>query len=441
MRRERAEILRCAANDVTVEPRRSAIAATAAETAEVTAWLAFHSASVEMRTVMRTVAISLFLLAACATGGFAQLPSALYTWDNIGNATPSVENWVKNFGTNTVTLDNSIPGELRIIETGGAGADVGVSDGANRIRESSTVASGGLDLTGLDFLEFDFGHSGSAPINVTFFVQASTGFNFVALGPALSITPGVNTYQVPLSSLTPAQAVYVRTVGFSAANHAAVGDVTWTLREVRSAGTPLTERTLITHDAGTPEGGLQGAIVNFDTSAVQGNNGGQNQTGLSHNASGSGSLQWTDLAGQNGAAVSWGNGTAWNNSTFNNRSTDLTGYEFMIVRMSAQQLTPGDATLSVTAFFQKNNFSFQAAQGGVPELLPTDGAFHDLVFSLTGLTNMEVVDLTGINLANHSGNLLINVDSINFIPEPSAMALLAACGLGFGLRRNRHGRL
>ena len=72
----------------------------------------------------------------------AQSPSVLYTFDNTGNATPNVENWVKNFGVNSAILDNLIPGELRITETGGAGAELAISDGANRIRESATAASG-----------------------------------------------------------------------------------------------------------------------------------------------------------------------------------------------------------------------------------------------------------------------------------------------------------
>ena len=67
-----------------------------------------------------------------------------------GNAAPSIENWVKDFGTNTVTLDNSVLGELRIVETGTPGEDVAISDGVNRVRESATGASGGTDVTGLD---------------------------------------------------------------------------------------------------------------------------------------------------------------------------------------------------------------------------------------------------------------------------------------------------
>lgn len=362
----------------------------------------------------------------------AQSPSALYTWSGTG----SVQDWVKNFGANTVILDNSIAGELRITETGVAGADIAMSDGANRVRESS-ISSGGTDITGLDFLEFDIGHSGLGNINVQFYVQASPGFNYVALGPDLAVTPGVNTYQVSLSDLTPAQAVYVRTFGFNARTHAAEGNVVWTVREVRAGGTPLATRTLITHDTGTPEGGLQGALVNFDNASVQGNNGGQNQTGLSHNSAGSGSLQWIDVAGGPGGAISWGNGEALNGNTFNNRTTDLSNYDTMILRISAEEVTPGaGGSVNVQAFFQANNFAFQAA-GTQP--LPIDGLFHDLAFSLVGLANMNSVDQTGINLGSHLTDLRINVDSITFVPEPHAGLLLLGgiLGLGLAIRRSK----
>lgn len=372
----------------------------------------------------------------------AQSPSALYTWDNTGNPQPSVESWVKNFGTNTVTLDNNTSGELTIIETGTAGEDVAISDGGNRIRESATNGSGGTDVTGLDYLEFDLGHNGSAPINVQFFVQASTGFNFVALGPDLAVTPGMNTYQVPLTGLTPAQAVYLRTVGFSARDHLAVGNVTWSLREVRAGGTPLTSRDLITHAAGTGDGGLQGAIANFDIAAIQGNNGGQNQTGLSWNSAGTGSLQWTDLGGSQGAAITWGNGTAWNGNTFNNRSTDLSNYDTMTVRISATDPLNGGGTLGFNAFVQTNNFSFQSVNGGVGQNIPIDGQFYDVTFPLAGLINMNAIDQTGINLFAHAQDLIINVDLIQFnvVPEPASFALLgiaAAACLGVVRRKGQ----
>jgi hypothetical protein len=208
--------------------------------------------------------------------------------------------------------------------------------------------------------------------------------------------------------------------------------VVWTVREVRTGGTPLTTRSLITHDSGTPEGGLQGALVNFDNAAVLGNNGGQNQTGLSHNASGSGSLQWTDLGGQNGAAISWGNGTALNGNTFNNRTTDLSNYGTVIYRISATEGLPAGGSVNVQSFFQTNNFNFQTP-GTLPLLI--DGQFHDLAFSLAGLSNMNSVDQTGLNLGIHATDLVINVDSIIFVPEPGSLALCAIAAGWLSIRR------
>jgi PEP-CTERM motif len=367
---------------------------------------------------------------AAGSRALAQSPSTLYTWPGTGNS----QQWFKNFGTNTVTIDNTTAGELTITETGTAGAGVAITDDFNRVRESPMGPNGGLDLTGLDFLEFDFGHNGGAPVNVQFFVQASPSNTFVALGPDLAVTGGVNTYQVPLSGLTFEQQVYVRTLGFNARDHAA--NLTWTLREVRSGGTPLAQRTLVTHDTGTVEGGLQGAIVNFDGTSVQGNSG-QNQTGLSHNPAGSGSLQWTDVAGGAGGAISWGNGTAWNGNGFNNRTTDLSNYAFVTVRMSAADAAGGGGTVDVQSFFQKNAFSSFQAAGILP--LAIDGQFHDLTFSLAGLTDMNVVDQSGINLGTHPQTLVINVDSVRFdVPEPAAGALLGIAAVGcFGRRRRR----
>jgi len=384
------------------------------------------------RRVLFASFVVLFL-ALCSPAS-AQSPSVLYTWAGTGN----VQQWFKSFGTNTVTLANTTPGELTVTETGTAGSSVALSDDFNRVRETPAGPNGGLDLTGLDYLEFDIGHNGASPINTQVYVQATPSSTFVALGPDISITPGVNTYQVPLTGLTAAQQVYIRTIGLNIRDHAAQGNLAWTVREVRSGGIPLATRDLITHDAGTPEGGLQGALVNFDNAAVQGNNGGQIQTGLSWNSAGSGSLQWTDVGGSSGAAISYGNGTALNGNTFNERVTDLSNYQTMLVRISALDAANPTGTVDVQTFFQKNNFgSFQAA--GTQSLV-TDGSFQDLVFSLAGLTDMNVVDQTGINLGAHANNLTINVDLIQFnaVPEPaSALALAALAGLGLMRRRNR----
>jgi hypothetical protein len=368
----------------------------------------------------------------------AQTPSALYSFDG----TPGTEEWIRAFGSNTVTLDNGTAGQLTITETGTdalAGTGVAISDGFNRVRESST-ASGGLDLTGLDFLEFDLGHNGAGSVPVQFYVQATPASAFRALGPDLAVTPGVNAYRVPLTGLAPEERVYLRTLGFNARDHVALGNLTWTLNEVRSAGTPLAQRTLVTHDTGTAEGGLQGALVNFDGGAVQGNTG-QDQTGLSHNPAGSGSLQWTDLGGGPGGAISWGNGTAWNGNTFNNRTTDLSNYGFVTISISATDPANGGGTVGVQQFFQTGpGFTFRAT--GLLQL-PIDGQFHELTFPLAGLTDMNVVDTIGINLAGHPQTLTMNVDSIRFdvVPEPASGAVLALAAAGtLALTRRRHAR-
>src|SRR5690606_8559000 len=105
----------------------------------------------------------------------AQSPQVLYTWEG----TAGVQDWARNFGTNTVTLDNDTPGILTITETGTPGTGVAIRDGFNRIIEASTGATGGLDLTGLNFLEFDMGHNGLGPVNVQFYVQASTASDYL----------------------------------------------------------------------------------------------------------------------------------------------------------------------------------------------------------------------------------------------------------------------
>jgi T5SS/PEP-CTERM-associated repeat protein len=342
---------------------------------------------------------------------FTWFPNVLYTWPGTGNN----QQWSRSFGagSTSATLTNVLPGELTIIETSvAAGDSQAFSDDANRVRETPSAAIGGLDLTGMKFLEFDLGHNGAGAINAQFFVQASTNFTYIALGPDLVVTQGVHTYQLPLSGLTPVQLVYIRTIGFNARLHAGSGNVVWTLREVRAVATPLATRDLVTFDNGTAEGGLQGAIVSFDGSAVLGNSG-QNQTGLSHNSAGSGSLQWTDLGGQNGGAISWGNGTAWLGNALNNRTTDLANFDTMIVRVSA---TGASGSIGVQGFFYVNNFgSFQSA--GV-QSLPVDGQFHDLSYSLAGLTNMNVVDQTGINLQAHPTDAVINVDLVRFEIAP-----------------------
>jgi hypothetical protein len=244
------------------------------------------------------------------------------------------------------------------------------------------------------------------------------------------VQPGMNTYQVPLTGLTPAQAVYLRTIGFNARTHNAVGDVVWSLQEVRAGGTPLKNRILFSADAAI-EGGLQGAYANFDLPAIQGNNGGQNQTGLSHDAA-TGSLKWTDVGGQQGAAMNFGNGTAWNGNTFNNRTADVSNYERVSVNISATDAANGGGLLGMNAFMQTNNFQFHSLQNGLGQNIPIDGRFHTLTWLIetnpagTPVPNANAMDAFGINLFGHAQDLDIRVNWIRFnVPEPTSVSLLA----------------
>jgi len=357
------------------------------------------------------------ILLACATSAGAQSPSVLYTWEGTGDTRV----WAKNFGDNEVTLENSVAGELTITETGTEGAGVAVSDGGNIVSEDAPAGSqGGLDLTGLSSLEFDVGHDGAEPIQVQFFIQGSPAFNFVALGPDQAVAPGMATYSLPLNDLTAEQIAHIRVIGLNIREHIDQGNVVWTIREVRSAGTRLPERTFASHDPDAPEGGLQGAYVNFHNAAVQGNDGGQNQTGLSHNgaeppAGNTGSLRWTDVAGGGGGAITWGNGTAFAGNSFGERPTDMSNYTSIVVRMAATNVTEGAVeSVTVSYFLQTGGFNFQPAGSG--QTLPADGEFHELSFPITSITRLDLVDAHGLDLQEHSGgDLLMDIDFIRAI--------------------------
>lgn len=390
---------------------------------------------------MCVIVASLVVSFAVGTVAQAQTPGVLYTWDGTGD----IQDWKRNFGASPVTLQNTIAGELTIIEATG-GTETSYSDGANRRLETST-ATGGLDLTGLEFIEFDLGHNGTGDVDVQFYVQASTGFNFVTLAPDVAVSPGVSTYQLPLANLNFEQQVYIRTIGFTPRDHSGTeGNLTWTVEEVRSGGTPLTLRDLATHDVGSSDGGLQGVFANFDRGAIAGNDGGQNQTGLSHNAGGTGSLQWTDLGigpdpnnplGTSGAAIAYGNGTVHNGNSFNERLTDLSNYRYVTYRMSATDPNAGGGSVDVQAYFQTGSgFSFQSPG---TQALSIDGSFYDLTFDITSITDLQNVQFSGVNLASHANDIDINIDLVRYtVPEPTCLALLGlAAGCVVLPRRSR----
>lgn len=373
-----------------------------------------------MKSRLSVITTFASLVLCFAASSLAQTPGVLYTWPS------STSDWFRNFGAaNTgATLANNA-GALEITETSAtAGGSQAFSDGFNTIRDTPALfgsgCCGGLDLTGLSSLEFDLGHNGSGPVNVQFFTQASPGSNYVALGPDVAVAPGVATYSLPLAGLTADQITYMRTIGINIRDHAAQGNLIWSLGEVRSAGTPLLSRVIANHDGGAAD--FDGVICNFDCGAVGGGNGGQNNSGMSIVG---GALQWTDLGGGPGAAITWGNGTQNNGGSFNARPVDLSNYDTVTIRMAA---TGNDPSVFVQFYMQTaSGFTYQGVNFGN---LPVDGQFHDVVIPLAGIANRAFVDTNGINLGGHSSDLVIQVDSVVYsqIPEPTTFSLF---GLAF----------
>jgi hypothetical protein len=362
------------------------------------------------------------------THAIAQSPSVLYTWDHaIGEAMgANNEGWAFGFGGNTLTLDNTTDGTLRATETGTAGLGWAINDSFNRIKESANPADfGGIDLTGLDFLELQLGHNGPNPVNVQVFSQVNMGASacceFVALGSDIAVTPGVATYSVPLSGLTSQQIANMRTIGLNVRDHAADGNLTWTINEIRSAGTPLVTRVIADHDGGASD--FDTAIVNFDNASVTGNDGGQNTTGLSINTA-DGSLRWVDAANGAGAAIAYGNGRsgvgAWE---FAGRPSDLSNYQFAVIRMRAQSTNPADV-LDVQYYMQTGmSFNFQSSN----TTLQADGVYRDLVFPISAMTQRDQIHVHGVNLGTHPGVMDIRIASVIYtsVPEPGGLLLMA----------------
>ncbi len=362
----------------------------------------------------------------------AQSPSTLYAFP-AGTA-----DWFKNFGTGTGTLGNS-GGALTITETSATpGTGAAWSDGFNTISDQAPFTSGccgGLDLYGLTSLSLDFGHNGAGPVNVQFFAQASSGSNYVVLNPGgtdIAAGAATTTYTFPLSVLTsPDQVGYIRTIGVTIRDHTALGNLTFTLDNIKSNGPGAASRVIADHDGGAAD--FDGVICNFDCGAIGGGNGGQNNSGMSVVGN---ALQWTDLGGGPGAAVTWGNGTQNSGGGFSARPVDLSNYNYAIVRMSA---TGTDPSVFVQFYMQTGSgFSFQAVNVGN---LPTDGQFHDLLIPLSSITGRNWVDTNGINLGGHAGDAVIRVDSVIYssVPEPASMMLLGIGMIG-GCGMVRRGR-
>src|SRR5436309_2821483 len=112
----------------------------------------------------------------------AQAPGVLYTWNGTGN----VAGWVDGAGPNFGAVSNNIPGQLTVTESGDAldpSAHVGdeVKLHNSRPLEAFPNEGGGLDLTGLSYIEMDISHnSPTATVNVQAFAQLTPSYTYVS---------------------------------------------------------------------------------------------------------------------------------------------------------------------------------------------------------------------------------------------------------------------
>ena len=382
---------------------------------------------------------------ATCSGALAQSPGPVYTWDHAygDSIGPNIEGWAVDFGGNAIALDNLIDGALTITETDQQ--DWAIRDSFNRIRESSAPNDfGGIDLTGLSSIEIVIGHNGLQTFGGQVYAHTPNGptncCDFDVLG-GFSVAPGApQVVSVPLTGLTADKIAWVRTIGIQIFDHtwdAAGGPLTWTINEVRSAGTPLYERYLSPHNAPND---LDGAVVKFDSAAISGG-ADDSQNGLSvvANDSDGYALRWVDLGGGPGAAIAWGNGRDGILAVdYHTRPTDLSNYKFVEVRMRAQGGAGADPTVGVQFYVQTTDaYQYQSA-GNID--LPVDSTYHSLVFSLAGLVDMDGVQWHGINVHGHAGNMDLRVDFVRFfVPEPTTLAslLIGFIGAAGGVRRRR----
>ena len=87
--------------------------------------------------------------------------------------------------------------------------------------KESTTASGGIDLTGLQYVEIDISHNGTGNVNVQPFIKTGRNSTYTWFGPGPDYTPSgtpwvippgstPTTIRIPINLLTPDNQAYNR---------------------------------------------------------------------------------------------------------------------------------------------------------------------------------------------------------------------------------------
>ena len=374
----------------------------------------------------------------------AQSPEITYNWDGTPSTT---KNWTiqdslvlgSSYGKATIS---AATGYLTITETStGTGNTVGGSvfiiENWNLPRQDAP-AKGNQDVTGLTYYEVDIRHNNpTATVDLDFIALLGETDNWVvSSGTVWQIAPGLNTVRFPLTALSARQQASLKALYLVPAPHASLGNLTWTVSQARTLGTPLVYRDIVTNNAGTPDNGIDGAfpLNTSDMLAIVGNTGTVSQLGLSRNPAGSGSLQWTDKGGtgdigsESGATIGWGSGAGWRNTTqvdqigtptngnsYNERIADFSNYDRMTVRISAADALNPAGTVGIEASFM----IMDPAGDGAPTstMLPsqnvsTDGQYQELVYDLSSVSFLKNIWHWGLDVAPHANNIVFNIDNI-----------------------------
>jgi hypothetical protein len=397
-----------------------------------------------MRQVWCLTVLSVLIGSGVAT---AQTPGIVYEWAGAHAEDPSLTKlwkaWgitVPGTGTNSATI-SAATGDLVVTETGTGlpgggvvGGTMWIFDDWNTPRENAPD-KGNLDVTGLEYLEIDLKHNSPAgTVNVDFMLHTLELESVnVFSGPAWSVGNSLTTMRFPLNLLTPRQQASIKAIFVLPQAHTALGNVTWTISEVRTLGAPLTARDVVTNNLGSPDEGLDGAFPmnTADMLAIVSNPGSVSQLGLSRNPSGSGSLQWTDQGGtgaegdESGASIGWGNGHGWRNAqaqgvtdptsgnSYNERIADFSNYDRMTVTISALDAVNLAGTVGIEGVFLLTDDdpvpppTILASQN-----LTTDGQYHELVYDLSSVLFLQNVLNWGLDVAPHPNDIAFNIDNI-----------------------------